>query len=152
MYNQITFIFRKEWHGNILSIHLTKFRKSEKWKNKKLNFVNESYIYCSQAIIFQNNWSVYCIPILWICRQLKHHQFRIRIKIIAKIFILLEIILGAFNFWHYHFPLKSLFQYPLRKKRCTLDSWGKRCTHLTAHSSWRIHSSSVIILVCLGNT
>ena len=93
MYNQITFIFRKEWHGNILSIHLTKFRKSEKWKNKKLNFVNESYIYCSQAIIFQNNWSVYCIPILWICRQLKHHQLTIR----NEAFILLEIILNAFN-------------------------------------------------------
>ena len=30
MYNQITFIFSKEQHGTILSMHLTKFRKSEK--------------------------------------------------------------------------------------------------------------------------
>ena len=37
-------------------MHLAKFRKSEKRKqNKKLKFVNENYIYCSQAIIFQNN-------------------------------------------------------------------------------------------------
>ena len=32
MCNQITFISSKESHGNILSMHLTKFRKSEKWK------------------------------------------------------------------------------------------------------------------------
>ena len=36
MYNQITFMFNKEYHENILSMHLTKFHKSEKWKNKKL--------------------------------------------------------------------------------------------------------------------
>ena len=30
MYNQITFIFSKEQHGTILSMHFTKFRKSEK--------------------------------------------------------------------------------------------------------------------------
>ena len=39
------------------------------------------------------------------CRQLKHHQLRIR----SEIFISLEIILNAFNVWQYHFPLKSLF-------------------------------------------
>ena len=32
MCNQITSIFSKEWHGTTLSMHLTKFRKSEKWK------------------------------------------------------------------------------------------------------------------------
>ena len=32
MYNKITFMFIKEYHGNILSMHLIKFRKSEKWK------------------------------------------------------------------------------------------------------------------------
>ena len=32
MYNQITFIFSKEQHGTILSMHLTKVRKSKKWK------------------------------------------------------------------------------------------------------------------------
>ena len=73
-------------------------------KNKRLKFVNEYYIYCSYAIIFQNNWSVYSIPILWICRQLKH-QLMIR----SEIFIFLEIILNAFNVWQYHFRLKSLF-------------------------------------------
>ena len=35
MSNQITFIFSKEWNGTILSMHLTKFHKSEKWKKKK---------------------------------------------------------------------------------------------------------------------
>ena len=44
MFNQITFIFSEEWHGNILSMHLNKFCKSEKWKNKELKFVNENYI------------------------------------------------------------------------------------------------------------
>ena len=85
------------------------------------------------------------IPILWICRQLKHHQLRIR----KEIFISLEIILNAFNVWQYHFPLKSLFWLkhhffifqlassvnllccqmctfysPLRKKICTLPPDG----------------------------
>ena len=44
VFNQITFIFSKEWHGNILSMHLNKFRKSEKWKNKEFKFVNQNYI------------------------------------------------------------------------------------------------------------
>ena len=105
MHNQITFIFIKEYYGNILSMHLIKFCKSEKWINKKLKFVNKTYIYYSQAIILQNNWSVYCIPILWICRQLKHRQLRIK----SEIFILLEIILDAFNVWQYHVPLKIFF-------------------------------------------
>ena len=62
-------------------------------KNKKLKFVNKSYIYCSWGIVFQNKWSVYCIPILWICRQLKEHQVRIR----SETFFSLEFILNAFN-------------------------------------------------------
>ena len=42
MFNQITFIFSKNQHGTILSVHLTKFHKSEKLKkNKKPKFVNE---------------------------------------------------------------------------------------------------------------
>ena len=32
------------------------------------------------------------------------------------------------------------------------SSWGNRCTHLAAHSSKRLNSLSIIILVCLGNT
>ena len=39
MYNQITFIFSKEQPGNILSMHLTKFCKSKKWKNKELSLL-----------------------------------------------------------------------------------------------------------------
>ena len=42
MYNQISLIFSKEQHGNILSMRLTKFRKSEKWKIEKLKFVKEN--------------------------------------------------------------------------------------------------------------
>ena len=44
MHNQITFVFSKEQHEKILSMHLTKLRKSEKLKNKKLKFVKESYL------------------------------------------------------------------------------------------------------------
>ena len=65
----------------------------------------KNYIYCSEAIMFQSNWYVYCIPILLISKQLKHHQLSIR----SEIFISLEIILNVFNVWQYHFPLKSLF-------------------------------------------
>ena len=64
-------------------------------KNEKLKFVNENYIYCSEAINFQSNWSVDCIPILWTCRQTKHHQLGIR----SEIFISLETILNTFNVW-----------------------------------------------------
>ena len=88
MQNQITFMFSKECHGNILSMHLAKFHKLEKWhsfccfvlyktkqlillsflwssKNIKtyplrnLKYVNENYKYRSSAIIFQINWPVY---------------------------------------------------------------------------------------------
>ena len=55
MYYQNTFIFSKEKHRTILSMHFTKFCKSEKMKKnnnnnkkkKKLTFVNENYIYTS---------------------------------------------------------------------------------------------------------
>ena len=53
----------------------------------------------------QSNWSACCIPILWICRQLKHHQLNTR----SEIFISPEIILNVFNVWQYHFRLKFLF-------------------------------------------
>ena len=46
MRNHITFIFSREQHEKILSMHLAKFRKSEKLKNKKLKFGNENYMYC----------------------------------------------------------------------------------------------------------
>ena len=37
MYNQIIFMFSKEYHGNILSMHLTKFCKSEKKITKNIS-------------------------------------------------------------------------------------------------------------------
>ena len=36
IYNQTTFIFTKEQHGTIPSMHLTKFRKLEKWKKQEI--------------------------------------------------------------------------------------------------------------------
>ena len=144
-------MFSKECHGNILSMHLAKFHKLEKWHSfccfvlyktkqlillsflwssqnikkyplRNLKCVNENYKYCSSAIIFQNNWPVYLghhdlkkkhlkfirKKKFWICRQLKYLQLRIR----SEIFIFLQIILNAFNFWQSltdHFPFKSLF-------------------------------------------
>ena len=47
MCNKTTFIFSEEQHGNILYMHLIKYRKPGKWKSKKLKFANENYIYCS---------------------------------------------------------------------------------------------------------
>ena len=32
-------MFSKKWYGNILSMHLTKFGKSEKWQNNKYLFL-----------------------------------------------------------------------------------------------------------------
>ena len=43
---------------------------------------------------------------IWICRQPKYHQLRMK----SEICISLEIILNAFNVWQYHVPLKSLFR------------------------------------------
>ena len=124
------------------------------------------------GIIFQNIWSVNCVPILWICRKLKHHQLRIR----SETFILLEVILNTFNVWQYHFWLKSLFAIVLllfisvcilcefailvdvyillspQEEEVHSSSCGNRCTHLAAHSSKRLNPLSFIILVCLGNT
>ena len=40
----------------------------------------------------------------WICKQLKHHQLRIR----SEIFLSIKIILNVFNVWQYH--LRRLFQ------------------------------------------
>ena len=116
---------------------LLSFVNQKNQKNKKLKFVNENYIYCSEGIIFPNNWSIYCVPILWICRQLKHHQSTIR----SEIFILLEIILNAFfNVWQYHFRLKSLF-------------WLYEQMYIAGSTfiKKRLNPLSVIILVYLGN-
>ena len=72
-----------------------RFVNQKNGKNKKLKFLDENDIYCSEVINFQSNWSVVCIPILWTCRQPKHHQLRIR----SEIFISLETILNTFNVW-----------------------------------------------------
>ena len=55
MYNQITFIISAEKHRNILSmhLHLTKFRKSEKRKNKTLKIVNEYYAIVPKLLFFK---------------------------------------------------------------------------------------------------
>ena len=106
-------------------------------KNKKLKFLNENYICCSWGIIFQNNWSVYCIPILWICRQLKHHQLRIR----NEIFILLEIILNAFKFDSIIFDLNPYSGYSASFIYFSLHplwiSFDARCVHFTVPSGRR---------------
>ena len=115
-------------------MHLTKFRKSEKWKNKKLKFVNENCIYCS--IYYFSKQLICLLHTYSLSRQLKHHQLRIR----RENFISIEIILNVFNalpkslFWLWDnfclFQLASSgnFLYcqicksycPLRKKRRTL--------------------------------
>ena len=50
MFNQITFIFCK--YGNILSMYLNKFCKSEKWKTKELKFGDENYISIVSKLFF----------------------------------------------------------------------------------------------------
>ena len=76
-------------------------------KIRNWSLLMKIYIHCSEGIIFQNNWYVYCIPILWICRQPKHHQLRIG----SEIFILLEIILNALMFDSIIFNLNPYFGY-----------------------------------------
>ena len=46
-------------------MHLNKFRKSEKWKNKELKFVNENYIsIVPKLLLFKtsNPYTVYLFP------------------------------------------------------------------------------------------
>ena len=126
---------------------------------------DQMYIVCIQ----------YCIPILWICRQLKHHQLRIR----SEIFISQEIILNAFNVLQYHFDtqidilaimslsfisIKILYEFAMlpnvyillfhqQEEEVYSSSWGNRCTHLAAHLLKRLNPSSVnILVVYLDNT
>ena len=61
MFKQITFIFTKEENGNILSMHLNKFRKSEKWKNKELKFFNENYIFIVPKLLFFKTTDLYTV-------------------------------------------------------------------------------------------
>ena len=79
-------------------------QKNEKIRNRNLLL---NIISTVPKLLFFKTTDLYtiCIHILWICRQLKHHQLRIR----SEIFISLEIIVNAFRVWQYQFPLKSLF-------------------------------------------
>ena len=101
--------------------------------------------------------------IIWIHRQLKYHQLRIK----NEISISLEIILNVLNVWQYHFPLSSVtvnivWEFAMlpdlyillspQKEEVHSSSWGNRCTHLATHLSKRLKPLFVIILVCLGNT
>ena len=54
MYNHITFIFSKEYHGTILSMHLTVFRQSEKWKKiRKLRLLMKILSTVAKALFFK---------------------------------------------------------------------------------------------------
>ena len=131
-------------------MHLSQFRKSEKWEDWSLLMKTISAV--PKLLFFQNNWCVYCIPILWIYRQLKYRHLKVRIEI----FILLEIILNSFNVWQDRFNWYPYFRYSatsvyfswpplwismlpdvyillsLRKKRCTLFSEGTE-VHIWQH-------------------
>ena len=125
-----------------------------------------------QRIIFQNNRSVYCIPILWICTQLtwstqdKKWNFhfnrnyskclwcltvslstQILILVITPISFISVSILCEFATLPDVYILLSPQQEELH-----CSSWGNRCTYLAAQLSKRLNTLSVIILVCLSNT
>ena len=111
-----------------LSFVNQKNKKIMKWK-----LVNENHIYCSEGIIFRNNWSVYCIPILWICSQLNYYQLRIRSEIL---------ILNAFNVWQDHFRLKSpyfgcSFTFIYFSLHPLWICYAARCVHFTVPSERR---------------
>ena len=42
-------------------MHLSKFLKSEKWKNKKLKFVNENYISTFPKLLFFETTDLYTV-------------------------------------------------------------------------------------------
>ena len=109
----------------------------------------------------------------WIYRQLKYYQLWIR----SEVGILVEIILNAFKcltasgsteiFILAIVPLLLIsisilcelatlsdvyIVLSLQKEEVYFSSWGDRCTHLESHSSKRLNTLSIIILVCLGNT
>ena len=110
---------------------------------------------------------------IWICRQLKYYQLRIR----SEIGISLEIILNAFKRLTVllsteililamvpvsFISVGSLCELAMlsdvyillspQEEEVHTSSWGDRRTHLEAHSSKTLNPLPVIILVCLGNT
>ena len=106
-------------------------------KIRNWSLLMKIYIHCSEGIIFQNNWYVYCIPILWICRQPKHHQLRIG----SEIFILLEIILNALMFDSIIFNLNPYFGYSAAFVYFSFHPlwicYAARCAHFTVPSGRR---------------
>ena len=64
MHKQITFMFSKEYHVNILSLHLTKFHKSKKkWKNNgKLFLTSLSWI----VVLFYKTKQLTLWSFLWL--------------------------------------------------------------------------------------
>ena len=110
---------------------------------------------------------------IWICKQLKYYQLRIR----SEIGISLEIILNAFKCLTVSLSIEILANSAIllisvnvlcelamlpdvyfllllspQEEEVHSSSWGDRCTHLEAHSSERLNRCSIILLVCLGNT
>ena len=112
---------------------------------------------------------------IWICRQLKYRQCRIR----SEICISLEIILNDIKCIPVSLSTQILILTiapplsfisasilpefamlpdvyillsPQEKKEVHSSSWGNRCTQIATHSSKQFNPFSVILLVCLGNT
>ena len=110
---------------------------------------------------------------IWICRQLKYYQLRIR----SEVGISLEIILNDFKYLTvslsteiFILAMVLLFLISVsilcelamvpdvyivlspQEEEVHSASWEDRCMHLEAHSSKRLNTLSIVILVCLGNT
>ena len=134
----------------MLSIHLKKFCKSEKCKKIRNWYVLMKIISTVSKVLFcQSNWSTYCVPILWICGQLKHHQLRIRrsfdvAKNYSEYFYFI-----AVSFWTYIFilaivPLLFISVCILCKFAMLLDMYillspgKKRCTLLSVGTNVHI--------------
>ena len=108
-----------------------------------------------------------------VCRQLKYCQLRIR----SEVGISLESILNAFKYLTVWLSTEILISaiVPLslisvsilcelamvsdvytvlspHEEEVHSASWEDRCIHLEAHSSKRLNTLSIVILVCLGNT
>ena len=139
----------------------------------KLLFSKTTDLYTLDTKIWKNILSSHESKNIWICRQLKYYQLRIR----SEIGFSLEIILNAFKCLIVSHSTEililaivplSFISVSIFCKRATLtyvyillspqekevhsSSWGDGCTRLEVHSSKRLNPLSVIILVCLGNT
>ena len=133
----------------------------------KLPFFKKNDLYILDTKIWKNFFRPYeSKKNIWICRQLKYHQFRIR----SEICILLEIILNAFKCLTVSLStqililaiatlsfisVSILFEFTtlldvyillsLQEEEVNSSSCGDRCTYLEAHLSKRLNPMSVII-------